>query len=197
MLTGPFQSFIIVLALVVYYLVDTWLVKQYSPTRKLTENRDSLNTPVTLAAVALMVAQPIWMPWLGVRVPGWVGGVMQGLGVVCLIGAFALMVWVRRHLRDLFSEKVEIQPGHHLVNTGPYAFVRHPLYTAFFMVGFGLLLITPALIELALLGFIFWHFSRLATAEENLLSAQIPGYPAYMKTTPRFFPLRRKGSPDG
>ena len=113
---------------------------------------------------------------------------MQALGVVCLIGAFALMVWVRRHLQDLFSEKVELQPGHHLVNTGPYTFVRHPLYTAFFMIGLGLLLITPAIIELALVGFIFWHFSRLATAEEALLSVQIPGYSAYMTMTPRFFP---------
>ncbi|NUM43567.1 MAG: isoprenylcysteine carboxylmethyltransferase family protein [Anaerolineales bacterium] len=193
MLTGPFQSLLIVLALVVYYLVDIWLIQQYSPNRKLTEKRDSLNTPVTLVAVALMVAQPIWMPWLGIRVPGWVGGAIQGLGVVCLIGAFALMVWVRRHLRGLFSEKVELQPGHHLVNTGPYAFVRHPMYTAFFTVGFGLLLINPAIIELLLLGFVIWHFTQLAKAEEALLSAQIPNYTAYMATTPRFFPLGRKG----
>lgn len=193
MLTGAIQSLLILLALVAYYLLDIWLMKKYNPHRKLIENRDTLNTPVTLGAVALMVVQPIWMPWLGVRVSGWGGGVVQGLGVVCLIGAFALMVWVRRHLQHLFSEKVEIQPGHYLVNTGPYAFVRHPMYTAFFTVGFGLLLINPAIIELLLLGFVIWHFTQLAKAEEALLSAQIPNYAAYMATTPRFFPLGRKG----
>jgi protein-S-isoprenylcysteine O-methyltransferase Ste14 len=99
-----------------------------------------------------------------------------------------LMVFTRLHLRELFSESVEMQPEHFVVRTGPYAHVRHPLYTAFFFMMFGQLLVTPAIIELLLFGFVIWHFTGMALQEEVILSRDLPGYQEYMAATSRFLP---------
>jgi protein-S-isoprenylcysteine O-methyltransferase Ste14 len=52
----------------------------------------------------------------------WVGVAMTFLGL-----AFA--VWARRHLGSNWSGTVTVKENHVLVRTGPYAWVRHPIYT--------------------------------------------------------------------
>ncbi len=50
------------------------------------------------------------------------GIVLAGLGIL-------LMIWARRHLGAYWSDKVEIKANHQLISTGPYARLRHPIYT--------------------------------------------------------------------
>ena len=50
------------------------------------------------------------------------GVALAGLGVL-------LMIWARRHLGHYWSDKVEIKMNHQLISTGPYARLRHPIYT--------------------------------------------------------------------
>src|SRR2546430_17092194 len=50
------------------------------------------------------------------------GVALAGLGVL-------LMIWARRHLGHYWSDKVEIKTNHQLISTGPYARLRHPIYT--------------------------------------------------------------------
>ena len=50
------------------------------------------------------------------------GVALAGLGVL-------LMIWARRHLGHYWSDKVEIKANHQLISTGPYARLRHPIYT--------------------------------------------------------------------
>ena len=38
-------------------------------------------------------------------------------------------VWAREHLGSNWSRSVTIKQGHELITTGPYAVVRHPIYT--------------------------------------------------------------------
>ena len=40
-------------------------------------------------------------------------------------------MWALAHLREQFSVWIEIREGHRLVDTGPYAIIRHPLHLAF------------------------------------------------------------------
>ena len=163
-------------------------MRRYKPGRTFTEKRDMLIAVAAFAAVILVVIQPLVMPWVGVRITARWGLVIQAIGVACLVIGLLLVRWARLHLRNLFSEQVELQPGHYVVNTGPYALVRHPLYTTYVLMVFGQLLIKPAIIELLLLCFVIWHFSRLARVEEALLSEKLPGYKEYMTITPRFVP---------
>src|SRR5207245_6320255 len=52
----------------------------------------------------------------------YLGVALAGLGI-------SLMIWARRHLGHYWSDKVEIKANHQLISTGPYARLRHPIYT--------------------------------------------------------------------
>jgi protein-S-isoprenylcysteine O-methyltransferase Ste14 len=48
--------------------------------------------------------------------------------LISLIGIF-LAIWARRHLGQYWSDKVEIKVDHQLIRSGPYAVMRHPIYS--------------------------------------------------------------------
>lgn len=53
-------------------------------------------------------------------------------GAFALWGAaIAFRIWALVHLREQFSFWIEIREQHRLVDTGPYAIIRHPLHLAF------------------------------------------------------------------
>ena len=83
-----------------------------------------------LIAIILLLTTRIPLPWLYLQLwpqglwPFWVGAGIMVAGV-----AFA--VWAREHLGSNWSRSVTIKQGHELITTGPYAVVRHPIYTGF------------------------------------------------------------------
>ena len=89
-----------------------------------------------LAAAALLCAPRL--PWalLHERLPfardaaAWLGAVIASLGL-------ALTVWARVHLGRNWSGTVTVKQGHELVRTGPYAWVRHPIYTGLLLMLLG------------------------------------------------------------
>jgi protein-S-isoprenylcysteine O-methyltransferase Ste14 len=82
-----------------------------------------------------------------------------------------LAVWARRHLGSNWSGEVRIASGHELVRTGPYRFVRHPIYTALLGMYLGTAMVSGelhALVALAIVVAAYWRKIRL---EERALSA--------------------------
>jgi len=142
--------------------------------------------------VTILIIQPVFLPLLSYRTDAIWGMVVQLLGVFLLLGAMALHIWSRVHLQHYYAERVEIQPGHQVINTGPYKLVRHPVITSFFGIALGLFLINPALTTLAALLYTIWDFTRAAKQEEDLLIRTLPGYADYARQTPRFLPRLRK-----
>lgn len=53
----------------------------------------------------------------------------QVVGISMTLAGVALTVWARRRLGTNWSDKVEIKVDHELVLSGPYAYVRHPIYS--------------------------------------------------------------------
>jgi protein-S-isoprenylcysteine O-methyltransferase Ste14 len=51
------------------------------------------------------------------------------LGASVTIAGLLFAVWAREHLGRNWSSSVTIKQGHELITTGPYAVVRHPIYT--------------------------------------------------------------------
>ncbi len=51
------------------------------------------------------------------------------LGVVLLWSGVALAIWARYHLAEYWSARVTIKEGHQLIRTGPYTYLRHPIYS--------------------------------------------------------------------
>jgi protein-S-isoprenylcysteine O-methyltransferase Ste14 len=50
-------------------------------------------------------------------------------GIALLVAGLALSVWARRHLGSNWSAAVTLKRDHELIRTGPYRFVRHPIYS--------------------------------------------------------------------
>ena len=107
-----------------------------------------------------------------------------------LVAGFAGMVWAQA-VNRFFEPGVRIQTerGHHVIDTGPYAFVRHPGYVAAFAMLAGMALalgsawaLVPAVVGAALL--------VLRTAwEDRTLHAELPGYADYARRVQyRLFP---------
>jgi protein-S-isoprenylcysteine O-methyltransferase Ste14 len=51
------------------------------------------------------------------------------IGVTLVVLGLAFAVWARRHIGSNWSGTVTVKENHALVRTGPYAWVRHPIYT--------------------------------------------------------------------
>lgn len=51
------------------------------------------------------------------------------LGATVAIAGLLFAVWAREHLGRNWSRSVTIKQGHELITSGPYAVVRHPIYT--------------------------------------------------------------------
>ena len=81
-----------------------------------------------LIVIVLLSTTRIPLPWLYLQLwpvglwPFWIGAAVTLSGLL-----FA--VWAREHLGRNWSRSVTIKQDHELITTGPYAVVRHPIYT--------------------------------------------------------------------
>lgn len=57
------------------------------------------------------------------------GLVPYALGLLLCVLGLGFTVWARVHLGTNWSDAVSHKQGHELVSSGPYAWVRHPIYT--------------------------------------------------------------------
>jgi protein-S-isoprenylcysteine O-methyltransferase Ste14 len=107
----------------------------------------------------------------------WVGIVLTYLGV-------AIAVWARYCLGEFWSARVTLKVGHQIIRSGPYAFVRHPIYTGMLTAVAGTALVIGewrGVLALALILISFW---RKALREENMLTAESgEAYAAYRRST--------------
>ena len=59
------------------------------------------------------------------------------LGLALTISGLLFTVWGRRHLGKYWSGIITLKEGHQLIRSGPYRFVRHPLYGGFLLAALG------------------------------------------------------------
>jgi protein-S-isoprenylcysteine O-methyltransferase Ste14 len=193
MLSGLPQSAATLLTILIFYGMDAILIRQYDRRRSASGSGRAWDfTFFILVMASILILQPALLPMISFRTSeGW-GLLIQILGVLVILESLALHLWSRRHLVHFYAERVEVQPAHKIIDTGPYKFMRHPVITSFFGIAAGLFLINPSLTTLAALGYTVWDFTRAARQEEDLLAKNLPGYAEYASRTPRFLPRLRK-----
>lgn len=89
---------------------------------------------VFLAAIALMMLGNLPATFLyGAIVPQ--GRVPFFTGAAVAVAGLLFALWAREHLGRNWSRSVTLKQNHELITSGPYALVRHPIYTGI-LVGF-------------------------------------------------------------
>lgn len=112
----------------------------------------------------------------------WSGAVLVALGL-----GFA--VWARVHLGRNWGMPMSLRAGHELVTRGPYAYVRHPIYTGILLALLGSTVALEPIWGWALVLF-FAYFLYSARAEERMMAEQFPeAYAAYKARTRMLIPF--------
>jgi protein-S-isoprenylcysteine O-methyltransferase Ste14 len=140
---------------------------------------------ILVAVLVLFAINHPLMRALDFNLPGWLHWVGAGIGILSI----ALTIWVEIELGRQFSPQVQLRREHQLITHGPYARIRHPLYTA--LEGFGLSL---ALVSANWFFVIFFVLTlvtlshRVSREEKMMLDEFGEEYHTYMKRTGSFFP---------
>jgi protein-S-isoprenylcysteine O-methyltransferase Ste14 len=189
MFTGIPQSIVIFVTGLVYYAVDFRLMRHYNERGSQDPSPRSWRyTTLMIVFWILLVVQPVLLPEIGASSSSRWGLLVQAAGIAMIVCGLALHWWARSHLKQFYIEDVQFLEGQYLVDTGPYSRVRHPVFTSFFLIAVGMLLVNPALTTLVMVLYASVDFSRAARDEEALLSEKLPEYAMYMERTGRFFP---------
>jgi protein-S-isoprenylcysteine O-methyltransferase Ste14 len=105
---------------------------------------------------------------------------IAAVGLAIALAGLALAIWARVTLGGNWSGQVTFKEGHELIRHGPYAHVRHPIYSAILLMLLGSAIAIGtlgALLGLALIGVGMW---LKMGQEETLMSEHFPAeYAAY------------------
>lgn len=142
---------------------------------------------IGFVTVIAYVANPNWLAWAKLPLPNWVRWI--GVGIALL--GFVLLQWAQNTLGKNWSDLPRMLKEQSLITSGPYQFVRHPIYTAFILIlGSSLLISLNWLIGLAWIGMTVVEVaSRIGFEEALMLEYFGDQYRDYMKRTGRLFPI--------
>ena len=141
---------------------------------------------IGFVAIIAHVADPAWMSWADLPFPAW----LRWTGVAITLLGFVLLQWSQNTLGKNWSDRPRLLKEQSLVTSGPYRYIRHPIYTAFLLIlgstffisanwMIGLTWISMAVLEIA---------SRIAYEESLMIESFGDQYREYMKRTGRLFP---------
>ena len=109
--------------------------------------------------------------------------------ILTVLGLFGA-IWARFHLGRNWSGYVTYKEDQTLVTTGPYRFVRHPIYTSMILMFIGTILYYGSLFVSIFLIILTIDFVLRTKKEEEIMTGLFgEKYTDYMKRTKRLIPL--------
>lgn len=174
--------------------IVVWLVMALRT--KTTQQRESVSSRLSymlfvLAAFYLVFGRNITQPWLRLHlfrpspISNWIGVALTAAGI-------GLAVWARLYLGANWSGTVTVKLGHELVRSGPYRFVRHPIYTGLILALLGTALLRAQVRGLVAILLLYVGFKIKSKIEErtmtNTFGAQ---YDEYSRSTGAIVPKLR------
>ena len=141
---------------------------------------------IGFASMTVYVINPSWLGFGSLPFPLW----LRWTGVVIAILGFALMQWAQITLANSWSDTPRMMKEQTLITSGPYHFIRHPIYTAFILILSSTLFVSSNwLIGLCWAGMtILEVVSRIRFEESLMIEYFGDQYRKYMKKTGRLFP---------
>jgi len=121
--------------------------------------------------VLLYDSAPSYLNWLNhsfVPERQWIGW----LGAWLTLAGVLFAIWARITIGKEWSGEVQIKEGHQLIRSGPYAHIRHPIYTGLLIAVMGTAFAVDEYRALLGVLVIYIGFARKAKKEESFLAAQ-------------------------
>jgi len=147
---------------------------------------------LALLATITYIFIPAWISWSSLLLPVW----SRWLGVGVALGGFVLLQWSQQSLGMNWSDAPKLLEGQEMIASGPYHWIRHPIYAAFLLILGSLLLISANWFVGAMwIGMTGLDVASRMNAEEAMMLGQFgERYQAYMRRTGRLFPriLKRR-----
>lgn len=138
---------------------------------------------VTVVALFLLPGLDHRFGWS--HLPVWLTILSQAF----VLGGWAMVFWVMK-VNHFAASTIEVEAGQHVVSTGPYSIVRHPMYLG---IGVMFLFSTLALgsyFALPAFGLVIPILVFRLLNEEKVLRQELPGYPEYcLRTRFRLVPF--------
>lgn len=181
-----------ILWLVFWALWVVWALWMKKAERRESVATHLLHTLLGAAGFILMFsnAGAPW-PWLYLRVLPpelWI----EGLGIAIILAGFAFAIWARIHLGRNWSSSVTAKVGHELIRSGPYKWVRHPIYTGLLFALFGTALVRGQVRGLVALALVYAAWKIKSRVEEHMMTSTFGAeYSAYASATGAMFPRVR------
>ena len=105
--------------------------------------------------------------------------VASSIGVtLCAVG-MAVLIWARQHLGRNWSQTVAAKEGHELVTSGPYRYIRHPMYAGGLIACIGSAIVCGGawiFLLVVLSGIFLWRVGAEDKLMEQLFSDNFPDY---------------------
>jgi protein-S-isoprenylcysteine O-methyltransferase Ste14 len=193
----PFAFFVLLTALIVmriYFMVkvsrsgERLMPDEQAAQREGGRGFVILRGVLFFALLAFLVMYFLGIAWIAsfsFPLPAW----LRWAGFVLGFIAVAFWTWAQIHLDTQWSAQLQLKKGHHLVTTGPYAFVRHPLYLGMIGWAVSVSLLTANWLFVALCALsIVGVMKRVPKEERMMIEAFGDEYTEYMNHTGRYFP---------
>ena len=115
----------------------------------------------------------------------------QITGLAMCAAGIALAIHARRILGSNWSGLITLKENHELIRSGPYRFVRHPIYSGFILAVAGTIIATnPTALGLSILALVALGLKLKSLGEEKILIPQFPeSYPQYKREVKSLIPF--------
>jgi protein-S-isoprenylcysteine O-methyltransferase Ste14 len=171
--------------------IVSWLVVAMWSDRTVAQASNQAGYRAVIAAGALLL-----FGWLRVEFPLWVPGTLVAWtsDVVTAIG-FLFTWWARLHLGALWSSQITRKAKHHVVDSGPYGIVRHPIYTGLCVATLATIVLRGTGAAIAGGALMIAGYYTKARMEERFLREQLgpAQYDGYARRVPMLVPFLRHG----
>lgn len=162
-----------------------WLIAALSMKRGRVPWSREVGIRVVIVAVAFLLDRLGLFALHGGNTQLWRGGI----GLALLAAGLGFAVWARLCLGRNWGTPMTQKDDPELVTSGPYRYVRHPIYSGILVAGIGTA-VALSWVWIVAVGFAGVYFVYSATVEERFMAHKFPdAYPVYKRATKMLLPF--------
>lgn len=165
-----------------------WIVAATGVKRNTSRRWGFVIPRILLIIAALEVFDSAWFNGLGRDTDFFTNPTVALVGAALTIVGVLIAIWARWYLAENWGMPMAVKENPELVTNGPYAYIRHPIYTGILLAMLGSGLVQPGLFIIGI--FSVGYFVYSAYKEQQRFLQEFPEtYPDYVRRTKMFIPF--------